>query len=76
MDQPPSADAPRKEPDAIPAAGLLGRGINALSTLFSLAIIASAAVLVMEIALRYVFNAPTIWAVSYTHLTLPTIYSV
>ncbi|MGJ3262842.1 MAG: TRAP transporter small permease subunit [Salinarimonas sp.] len=62
MDQPPSADAPRKEPTAIPAAGPLGRGIDALSPLFSIAIVASAAILILEIALRYVFNAPTIWA--------------
>jgi C4-dicarboxylate transporter DctQ subunit len=62
MDQPPTIDAPRKEPGAIPAAGRLGRAVNALAPLFAIAILASAAILIMEIALRYAFNAPTIWA--------------
>ena len=29
-----------------------------------------------EMVMRRFLNAPTLWAVSYTHLTLPTIYSV
>lgn len=62
MDLPRSADAPREEPTAIPQAGVLGRAINSVSGLFSLAILFSAAILILEIALRYVFNAPTIWA--------------
>lgn len=68
MEVPPQADTrrdahvPREEPRAIPAAGALGRAVNALSGLFALAILVSAGILIVEIALRYVFNAPTIWA--------------
>ncbi len=43
-------------------AGVLGRCIHALGIVFALAILTSAGILVFEIILRYVFNAPTIWA--------------
>lgn len=52
----------RTDPGAAPEAGLLGRAINALGGLFALAIVASAAILVLEVVLRYGLNAPTIWA--------------
>ncbi|KZK78199.1 Tripartite ATP-independent periplasmic transporter, DctQ component [Pseudovibrio sp. W64] len=47
---------------AIPEAGLFGRIIAKLSALFSLAIVSSAAILIFEVAMRYLFNSPTIWA--------------
>lgn len=47
---------------AIPEAGLLGRMIVSLGTLFSFAIVLSAAILIVEVAMRYLFNSPTIWA--------------
>ncbi|WP_057462464.1 TRAP transporter small permease [Pseudovibrio sp. POLY-S9] len=47
---------------AIPEAGLFGRIIAKLSALFSLAIVSSAAILIYEVAMRYLFNSPTIWA--------------
>ena len=45
----------------IPEAGLLGKAIGAVSHLFSMGILASAAILIIEVFLRYVFNAPTLW---------------
>ncbi|MFG6500045.1 TRAP transporter small permease subunit [Sulfitobacter sp. 1A13191] len=47
---------------AIHEAGLLGRGIDRLGVIFAFAILASAVILGIEVVLRYVFNAPTIWA--------------
>jgi C4-dicarboxylate transporter DctQ subunit len=47
---------------AIPEAGLLGRIITKVADFFAIAIIVSAAVLIYEVFMRYVFNAPTIWA--------------
>ena len=47
---------------AIPEAGLLGKIIAKLGTLFSLAIVLSAAILIVEVAMRYLFNSPTTWA--------------
>ena len=55
----PEVDSPV---GAIPEAGLLGRGIDRLGIIFALAILASAAILGIEVVLRYGFNAPTIWA--------------
>ncbi len=43
-------------------AGAMGRAIQALGIIFSLAILSSAGILVVEVFLRYVLNAPTIWA--------------
>jgi C4-dicarboxylate transporter DctQ subunit len=51
-----------EEQDADPHAGVLGRWINSLGMIFAVGILASAAILVVEVLLRYVFNAPTIWA--------------
>jgi len=45
-----------------PAAGSLGRAIHAGGIVFAVAILASACILGVEVALRYVFNAPTSWA--------------
>ena len=52
---------PEDDPGAIPEAGLLGRAVNALGGVFALAIVASAAILIVEVALRYGLNRPTIW---------------
>ena len=48
--------------DAIPEAGALGKVINAFGIIFALAILTSAAILFIEVVLRYGFNRPTIWA--------------
>jgi len=47
---------------AIPEAGWLGRMINAGGIVFALGIVAAMLILIQEVILRYVFNAPTIWA--------------
>jgi TRAP-type C4-dicarboxylate transport system permease small subunit len=54
----PAAD----EPPTLPEAGLLGRMIDRGGIVFALGILASMLVLIQEVVLRYVFNAPTIWA--------------
>lgn len=43
-------------------AGRLGRGISRLTGLFAAGILLAAAVLVLEVVMRYFFNAPTTWA--------------
>ena len=48
-------------PRAIPEAGLLGKLLDRISDAFAVAILASASILIIEVFLRYVFNAPTIW---------------
>lgn len=68
----PEAHAPANPADAvadhmadkgaIPQAGLLGRLIDRGGIVFAIGLIASALILIQEIVLRYVFNAPTIWA--------------
>lgn len=50
------------DPGAIAEAGLLGRWINRGGLLFAGGIVISMVVLLNEVVLRYVFNAPTIWA--------------
>lgn len=50
------------DPGAIPEAGLLGRIIDKLGVVFALSLIASMLILINEIVMRYVFNAPTSWA--------------
>lgn len=62
---PPSTDADipgREERTAIPEAGLLGRLIDRGGIVFALGLIVAMLVLIQEVILRYVFNAPTIWA--------------
>lgn len=45
-----------------PEAGLMGRLVDRAAYLFAAGIVLSAAVLLMEVFLRYVLNRPTIWA--------------
>ncbi|WP_299986125.1 TRAP transporter small permease subunit [uncultured Ruegeria sp.] len=47
---------------AIPEAGFLGKAVNTLGIVYGVAILSSAAILFLEVLLRYVFNSPTIWA--------------
>lgn len=53
---------PEPEQGAAPEAGLLGRLINASGFLFAAGIVLAAAILLLEVFLRYLFNSPTIWA--------------
>ncbi len=46
----------------IPEAGLLGRAVDAFGIVFAVGIFAGMVILIQEVVLRYVFNAPTIWA--------------
>lgn len=57
-------ETPEREadPGAIAEAGLLGRWIDKGGLLFAIGIVISMLVLINEVVLRYVFNAPTIWA--------------
>lgn len=51
------------DPDAVPAeAGLLGRLINGISSLFAFGFVLSMSVLILEIFMRHLFDAPTLWA--------------
>lgn len=45
-----------------PEAGAMGRVIDRLGLVFALAILCSAGILGLEVVLRYVFHAPTVWA--------------
>lgn len=47
---------------AIPEAGLIGRIVDQLGIIFAIGLIISMLILIQEVLLRYVFNAPTIWA--------------
>lgn len=47
---------------AIPEAGRLGRLIDKGGIVFAVGLVVSALIIINEIVLRYVFNAPTIWA--------------
>jgi len=51
-------------PDAgpIPEAGWLGRQIDRLGIVLAVGIVAAVIILIQEVVLRYIFNAPTIWA--------------
>lgn len=46
----------------IPQAGVLGRIIDRGGLIFAAGIVVSMVILINEVVLRYVFNAPTIWA--------------
>jgi len=46
----------------IPQAGGLGRIIDKVGLVFAAGIVVSMAILINEVVLRYLFNAPTIWA--------------
>lgn len=50
------------DPGAIPESGLLGRIIDKTGVVFALSLVASMLILINEIIMRYVFNAPTSWA--------------
>ncbi len=56
------AERLHNDPGADIHAGALGRIINAVGIVFALGLLVSAGILVLEIFLRYVLNAPTIWA--------------
>lgn len=45
-----------------PEAGMLGRLVDSVAYIFAVGIVISAAVLLVEVFLRYVLNSPTIWA--------------
>lgn len=49
-------------PDAIPQAGWLGRAIDKVGLVFAIGIFLAMLILIQEVFLRYVLNAPTIWA--------------
>jgi TRAP-type C4-dicarboxylate transport system permease small subunit len=53
---------PRAAGRAIPEAGALGRWIDKGGIVFASGIVAAMAILIQEVVLRHVFNAPTIWA--------------
>lgn len=57
-------EAPKKEQDAgaIAEAGRLGRWIDKTGLLFAGGIVVSMLILLNEVLLRYLLNAPTIWA--------------
>lgn len=52
----------KTDPGAIAEAGSIGRWINKGGLLFAGGIVLSMLILLNEVVLRYVFNAPTIWA--------------
>ena len=58
----PAGEAPLEEAGPIPEAGLLGRVIDRGGIVFAIGIVAAMLILIQEVVLRYVFNAPTIWA--------------
>lgn len=51
-----------KAPDAVPESGIMGRWVNGIGIVFAIGILISAAILFVEVILRYVFNNPTTWA--------------
>ncbi|TQV77668.1 TRAP transporter small permease subunit [Denitrobaculum tricleocarpae] len=50
------------DPGSIAEAGFLGRIIDKTGIVFAIGIVLSMAILINEVILRYLFNAPTIWA--------------
>jgi C4-dicarboxylate transporter DctQ subunit len=48
--------------EALPQAGWLGKVITSVARVFAVGILIAMVVLVVEVFLRYVFNAPTVWA--------------
>lgn len=61
---PPTADAPELDRPAgpLPEAGAIGRWIDRAGNLFAGFFLVSMAILIFEIFMRYVLNAPTLWA--------------
>lgn len=62
MSEKPELPGHTEEAGAIEEAGLLGRLIDRGGLVFAVGIVVSMAILINEVALRYIFNAPTIWA--------------
>ncbi|MEO1090179.1 MAG: TRAP transporter small permease [Pseudomonadota bacterium] len=63
----PAGDAPMTENDrrlayVPPESGALGRLIHRVGPFFAAGFVVSMAILIIEIVLRYVFHAPTLWA--------------
>lgn len=61
----PVADTPvTREPlaGAAPEAGIMGRIVDKVAFVFAAGIVLAAAILLLEVFLRYLFNSPTIWA--------------
>lgn len=58
----PDDSLEKEDPGPIPEAGLLGKWIDKAGLIFAAGIVVSMLVLINEVVLRYVFNAPTIWA--------------
>lgn len=54
--------ADNQPPVAIEAAGPLGRAIVRGGWIFAMGIVVAAAILILEVVLRYGFNSPTLWA--------------
>ncbi|MGJ8569504.1 MAG: TRAP transporter small permease subunit [Hoeflea sp.] len=57
-----TAPAVEETSGAIPEAGRLGRLVDRIGLVFAAGIVISMVILINEVVLRYVFNAPTIWA--------------
>ena len=49
-------------PETLAQAGWLGRLISSFARVFAVGILIAVVILLMEVFLRYVFNAPTLWA--------------
>lgn len=63
MDEhPQTTEVAHDDEGAIPEAGLIGRWIDRLGIVFAAGIVIAMLILIQEVVLRYVFNAPTIWA--------------
>lgn len=62
MTDDPTAPAVEQTGGPIAEAGALGRLVDRIGLVFAAGIVASMAILINEVVLRYVFNAPTIWA--------------
>jgi TRAP-type C4-dicarboxylate transport system permease small subunit len=72
----------KDEQGAVAQAGLFGKVVHATGIVFSTGLLVSAIILIIEIILRYVFNAPTIWAhetvifISATTFTFGGLYAI
>ncbi|WP_439530730.1 TRAP transporter small permease subunit [Pannonibacter sp.] len=62
MSEDPNKQTEPRDHAAIPEAGLLGRVIDKGAIIFAIGIVLAMAILINEVFLRYVLNAPTIWA--------------
>ncbi len=62
MDRLKKSTARHVDKGADEKAGRFGALVNGVGIVFAVGILASAGILVLEVVLRYLFNAPTIWA--------------